>query len=324
MALYTHYEILGVSNHASAEQIRSAYRALVQRVHPDGGGTAGVFDFVQQAYEVLSDPDKRRAYDAHLLNGDDFQGEDFDGGKSSGARESGSEQEEREESAYERESRDEERDTDKDAGSNGDSYRYLRGRGFELFLVHAFRRAGIQVRHTPELVGIDFSMDRDGRRVVIQATGSAHPIGPNVVGEISWARDHYGAASAMVITNSVFSASAKHYANRVGVRLWDGEQLKRFLDKGNWPDGDSWDFRQDPNTSARNSQGSTRFRRQYSVPAKVALSIGLRHPFAAIFVVLLGLLVLFKLLAAWIGLIFWGFIIFAIARSVRGRLRAGR
>jgi len=70
VAEYSYYEVLNVPNDATSEQIQSAYRALVQRVHPDGGGSAGVFDYVQRAYEVLSDPEVRRSYDAALRRGE--------------------------------------------------------------------------------------------------------------------------------------------------------------------------------------------------------------------------------------------------------------
>jgi len=60
------YEILGVSPLATQEEIRRAYRALVRRYHPDSGteeASATRFLEIHQAYELLSDPARRRAYD---------------------------------------------------------------------------------------------------------------------------------------------------------------------------------------------------------------------------------------------------------------------
>lgn len=58
-----YYELLGVDRGASTADIRSAYRNLAKVMHPDAGGTAGTFHLLRQAYETLSDPQLRAAYD---------------------------------------------------------------------------------------------------------------------------------------------------------------------------------------------------------------------------------------------------------------------
>jgi len=59
------YAILGVPPSASARTIRDAYLGLVRRLHPDRVGPEGTarFQEVTEAYEILSDPAKRRMYD---------------------------------------------------------------------------------------------------------------------------------------------------------------------------------------------------------------------------------------------------------------------
>lgn len=58
-----HYETLGVAKTASPDEIKSAYRKLASKHHPDRGGDTATFQKIQAAYDTLSDPEKKANYD---------------------------------------------------------------------------------------------------------------------------------------------------------------------------------------------------------------------------------------------------------------------
>lgn len=58
-----YYRILGVPSAATRDEIRSAYRRLVRTNHPDTGGDPEAFALIAEAWEVLSDDDRREIYD---------------------------------------------------------------------------------------------------------------------------------------------------------------------------------------------------------------------------------------------------------------------
>ena len=69
-----HYETLGVTKGATADEIKKAYRKLARELHPDVNPdphTQEKFKEVTEAYDVLSDPQKRQSYD---MGGSGFGG----------------------------------------------------------------------------------------------------------------------------------------------------------------------------------------------------------------------------------------------------------
>lgn len=58
-----YYKTLGVRKNASTKTIRNAYRKLAREKHPDSGGSSEEFIEIKEAYDVLSDPDRRAHYD---------------------------------------------------------------------------------------------------------------------------------------------------------------------------------------------------------------------------------------------------------------------
>jgi len=63
-----YYADLGVLKTASEGEIKGAYRKLALTHHPDRQGDPVLFQKVTEAYEVLGDPLKRKAYEADLNN----------------------------------------------------------------------------------------------------------------------------------------------------------------------------------------------------------------------------------------------------------------
>src|SRR5712692_8012636 len=72
-----YYQVLGVPRDASDKDIRAAYRRLARKYHPDlnpgDRGAEGRFKELQGAYDVLSDPEKRKKYDRFGPNWEDVE-----------------------------------------------------------------------------------------------------------------------------------------------------------------------------------------------------------------------------------------------------------
>src|SRR5271163_1896977 len=97
-----YYKILGVTRTATADEVKKSYRRLARKFHPDVSKEKDAearFKEVQEAYEVLKDPEKRAAYDqlgSNWKSGEQFRpppdwadGFEFRGGPRGGAGRAG-------------------------------------------------------------------------------------------------------------------------------------------------------------------------------------------------------------------------------------------
>ena len=62
-----YYKILNVNNNANKQDIKRAYRNLAVKYHPDKGGSEEKFKEISEAYEILSDDNKRYKYDNNSI-----------------------------------------------------------------------------------------------------------------------------------------------------------------------------------------------------------------------------------------------------------------
>ncbi len=77
-----YYEVLGINRNATEEQIKTAFRKLAFKYHPDRNRDDGAeekFKEINEAYEVLSNPEKRATYDRFGHSGEGFFGRGFEG-----------------------------------------------------------------------------------------------------------------------------------------------------------------------------------------------------------------------------------------------------
>lgn len=78
----SHYDILGVPENATEDEIKKAYRRLALRYHPDKNAedlsAADTFKDINAAYSVLGNAKKRERYDLHGISDEDEIGDQFD------------------------------------------------------------------------------------------------------------------------------------------------------------------------------------------------------------------------------------------------------
>ncbi len=109
----------------------------------------------------------------------------------------------------------------------------MSGEKFEEFLLLHFRAQGYKGYQTPrtEDYGADLFLEKDGRKIVIQAKRWKQTVGIEAVQQVIGAIKYYNAHKGIVITNSYFSENAHQLAKSNGLELWDRTKLIELMSK---------------------------------------------------------------------------------------------
>ena len=81
LAAWYRLAALGVKRESEDKEVEAAFRKVVRRAHPDKGGTKERFQRLEEAYAVLSDPTRRRAYELLVAQYEQATGKGDKGGK---------------------------------------------------------------------------------------------------------------------------------------------------------------------------------------------------------------------------------------------------
>lgn len=105
----------------------------------------------------------------------------------------------------------------------------MKGEEFEEYLMHLFQKKGYKVKTTAKTgdFGADLILEKDRKRIVVQAKRYKAKVGNGAVQEVTAAIRHYNASSGMVITNSYFTKPAQSLASSNDIELWDRNVLEK-------------------------------------------------------------------------------------------------
>lgn len=106
---------------------------------------------------------------------------------------------------------------------------------FEHYLKELFLTQGYKVNVTKASgdYGADLILKNDNDKIVVQAKRYSKNVGIKAVQEISGAKTYYDGTEAWVVTNSYFTKAAKELASKLGVKLFDRDELIALILKMN-------------------------------------------------------------------------------------------
>ncbi|MDE0267036.1 MAG: restriction endonuclease [Thaumarchaeota archaeon] len=105
------------------------------------------------------------------------------------------------------------------------------GIAFEHFLEALFTRLGYESEATQASgdYGVDVLLHKNGKRIAVQAKHYSSPVGLSAVQEAHTGTKYYEADEAWVITNNGFTKAARELADKTGVRLITGPELRQIV-----------------------------------------------------------------------------------------------
>lgn len=103
----------------------------------------------------------------------------------------------------------------------------MSGSDFELYLISLFSKLGYHVEHIGKTgdYGSDLVIEKDGKRIAVQAKRYANHVGEDAVREAYSVKNLRRCTEAMVVTNSYFTTMAKTLAQSNNVALWNRDDL---------------------------------------------------------------------------------------------------
>lgn len=106
----------------------------------------------------------------------------------------------------------------------------MTGIEFENYLSVLFRKLGFETAITKSSgdYGADLILNKDGKKIVVQAKRYKKNVGIKAVQEISSAKLHYGGHEAWVVTNSGYTTAARELARTNHVKLFQSEDLIKW------------------------------------------------------------------------------------------------
>ena len=108
----------------------------------------------------------------------------------------------------------------------------MEGQEFETYCAELLEAKGFEnVEVTPGShdYGIDIIADKDGISYAIQCKCYSDTVGIKAIQEAYAGRDYYGSMIGAVMTNQYFSKSAKEFANKLNIVLWDGDYIMDLI-----------------------------------------------------------------------------------------------